>query len=231
DCLVDDINTLTEEVGFKKFHVFGGSWGSTLALVYAIRNREKILSLILRGVFLGNREAIEHYLNGGVKSFYPEVWKRFIQNIPNDFKGHPTEYYYKIMANGEEEQARKLAYEWYLYESSIVRLAGSEEQVDEIEKSGHYRSLSLLEAHYLTHHCFLPENYILNNLKALENTLVWIVNGRYDMICPPRFAFQLAENLKNARLYIEIAGHSASEPKIKKRLIQILEKLSCTKKN
>ncbi|WP_417444087.1 prolyl aminopeptidase [Joostella sp.] len=223
--LVDDINTLTEELNFKKFYVFGGSWGSTLALVYAIRNPSRVLGLLLRGIFLANKSAIKHYIGGGVEKFFPKVWERLISIVPIEKQGDVAGYYYKKMCYSESKTATKFAKEWAIYELSIYKIGLNEKNILDLVNSIPFKSLSKLEAHFISNECFLPENYILDNCYKIKDIPTFIVHGRYDMICPPIYAYQLHQKLKSSKLYILTAGHASSEPEIKKKLTKELESM------
>lgn len=208
DC-VNDINKLMDYVGFSKAYVFGGSWGSTLALVYAINHPERVLGLILRGIWLSNKYSLDHYIAGGIKEFFPDVWERFSTLVK---KGeNPAEYYLKQMLTADQVTSDKYAYEWAYYEMSfytIRKISGTEEILNTFS----YKSLAILEAHYIANNCFIPENFILENIDKIKNINTTIVHGRFDFICPPIMAFQLQEVMKNSKLNIMNAGHSGYDP-------------------
>lgn len=208
DC-VNDINKLMDYVGFSKAYVFGGSWGSTLALVYAINHPERVLGLILRGIWLSNKYSLDHYIAGGIKEFFPDVWERFSTLVK---KGeNPAEYYLKQMLTADQVTSDKYAYEWAYYEMSfytIRKISGTEEILNTFS----YKSLAILEAHYIANNCFIPENFILENIDKIKNIKTTIVHGRFDFICPPIMAFQLQEVMKNSKLNIMNAGHSGYDP-------------------
>lgn len=223
DLLVKDINALTERFQFEKFFIFGGSWGSTLALIYAIRNPSRVLGLQLRGIFLANKSSIDHYIGGGTEKFFPSVWNRLKSLVPLKEQEDMVGYYYKQMCSKEPKIVEQFAYEWARYELSIYKLNLSEKMVLELLQSIPYQSLSKLEAHFISNNCFIPEEYILNNCDELSDIPTSIVHGRYDMICPPLYAHQLHNKLKISRLHLVTAGHAASEPKIENKLIEELE--------
>ncbi len=225
DTLIEDIDSLAETHQFKKFLIFGGSWGSTLALVYAIRNPNKVLGLILRGVFLANKEALDYYINGGVQNFFPEVWEHFQGLVPKNTKDSFAKYYYNKMCSDDQLVSEKFAYEWARYEMSIYKMGVKDAEIEEILNTIPYKSLAKLEAHYMVNNCFLSEDYILNNSDKIENIPTVIVQGRYDAICPPKFAYQLHQKLKKSKLHIVHAGHAASEPEIEKKLTAELDEV------
>jgi proline iminopeptidase len=222
--LVDDINRLLNHLSIENIIFFGGSWGTTLSLVFAIQNPEKVKSLLLRGVFLANKESIQHYINGGIQKEYPAEWNRFKNNVPlNNEQGIP-EYYLDKMLNGTKEDKEFYSYEWAFYEISLFKQGLTENEVHAILSQFPYQSLSIMEAHYLTNYCFIEENFILKNTYKLNNIPVTIIHGKNDNICPLIYAQELHSKLENSILYIEEGGHSDSEPEIEKRIIEIIKK-------
>jgi len=216
--LVADINYLLDKFEIERAIFFGGSWGSTLALVYAIRNLPRVLALVLRGIFLANRASTKHYLGGGVAPFAPEIWERFISQVPKEKRGELVEYYYRQMTSSDLKRRRKFCYEWALYELSLLGLKTPELGVEKELADYSFESLAVLEAHYLRKGCFLPENYILENCEKLSRIPVSIVHGRYDLICPPLEAYLLHQRVEGSRLKIVCAGHASTEPAIQKAL-------------
>ena len=213
--LVNDINQLLDFLNIEKVLLFGGSWGSTLALVYAIQNADRVTGMLLRGIFLGNKGGIDYFINGGVKTQFPAVWNRFEQLVPQDKRDNIPNYYLGKMLSDDEEISNQYAYEWAYYEMSIYKQGvTSDEEIKQLVADMPYKSLSIMEAHYCKHYCFLPEEYILNNAKTLANIKTVIVHGEHDVICPVRFAKQLHQAMENSTLYIVDAGHASSELEI-----------------
>lgn len=220
--LVDDINTLLNHLNIDKINIFGGSWGTTLSLVYAINNPEKTKSLLLRAVFLGDKKSIDHFTNGGIKDKYPKEWNRFKNNVPVNSRQKISEYYLSQMLNGTAENKEFYCYEWAFYEISIFKQELSDKEIDAIVKQIPYHSLSILEAHYLGNNCFIEEGYITKNVDKLDSIPITIIHGENDVICPIEYAQELHEKLNNSVLYIENAGHSDTEPAIENRIITFL---------
>ena len=221
--LVNDINKILDYLNFDKVHIFGGSWGSTLALVYAINNPKRVRGLILRGIFLANKYSLEHYINGGIKEFFPDVWKRFVKPVK---KGeNPADYYLKRILSKNKKISEKFAYEWAYYEMSFYTI-NKISNPDKILKTFSYRSLAILEAHYIINKCFLPEDYIIKNINKIKHIKTSIVQGRYDFICPPIQAFRLHSKLNSSKLNIVSAGHSSSDEEIKKALKTELKRIT-----
>ncbi|HSF18454.1 MAG TPA: prolyl aminopeptidase [Vicinamibacteria bacterium] len=222
DALVEDIERLLDAFSLESVVLFGGSWGSTLSLVYAIRHPDRVRALVLRGIFLANEAAIRHFVGGAVSEFFPEVWERFAELVPEDRKGELASFYLDRMLSGDERERERYCYEWARYELALLKLDWTETPMRELLEHYNYRSLAPLEAHYTAHGFFLPEDYILRNAGALEGKPVSIVHGRYDMLCPPRQAFELHRNLPGSTLRYVRAGHSSSEEAIRAALIEEL---------
>ncbi|OXA86669.1 prolyl aminopeptidase [Flavobacterium hibernum] len=220
--LVEDINKLLNHFSIQKINIFGGSWGTTLSLIFAIQNPEKVKSLLLRGVFLGNKDAIEYYLNGGVEIEFPKEWNRFKNRVSPATTLSIAEYYLNQMLYGTPENKEFYCYEWVFYELSIYKKGITDSEIDAILKQIPYRSLAIMEAHYLSNYCFLEENYILENSSVLDEISITIIHGRDDAICPIIYAEELHAKLKKSTLYIQNGGHSDSEPEIEKRILEVL---------
>ncbi|HEU4791020.1 MAG TPA: prolyl aminopeptidase [Flavobacterium sp.] len=222
--LVNDINTLLKHLGIPKVYLFGGSWGTTLSLIFAIQNPEKVKSILLRGIFLANKESIEYFISGGVENQFPKEWNRFKNNVPITNQENIAAYYLDKMLNGNDKEKDFFSYEWAYYEISIFKNDITETEIQSILKEFAYRSLSIMEAYYLINNCFIEDNYILQNISALQSIPVKIIHGRNDNICPLIYAETLHQKLINSELYIENAGHSDSEPDIENRIIEIIKK-------
>ena len=214
--LVNDINRLLDFLNIEKVLLFGGSWGSTLALVYAIQHAERVTEMLLRGIFLGNKASIDYFINGGIKAQFPAVWERFERLVPSSERENIPKYYLDKMLLEDEVISNHFAYEWAYYEMSIYKQGvTSDEEIKQLVDNMPFKSLAIMEAHYCANYCFIPEGYIFNNIKAIENIKTVIVQGQYDVICPPRFAEQLHQAFgKKSTLHLVNAGHASSEPAI-----------------
>ena len=224
--LVQDIDILLKVLKIKKVFLFGGSWGSTLALVYAIRNPEKIAGMLLRGIFLASKEEIDYFYKGGVKNHFPDAWERFVKIVPKKYQNNIINYYFKQMNSENNKIKNKFTYEWAYYEMSLLKIKSDKKQIEKMMKEYNYKSLSMLEAYYMRNNCFLPNNYILNNINKIAKIPVSIVHGRYDIVCPVINAFKLHKKLKNSVLNVVLAGHAASEPEIIDKLVSEMQRFS-----
>ena len=225
--LIGDINKVLDDLGFKSVYVFGGSWGSTLALVYAIHSPARVKGLVLRGIWLANKYGLDHYINGGIKHFFPDVWERFAKLVPEG--ENPVNYYLDKMLSNDKEISNKYAYEWAYYEMSFYTINKISDP-DESLKTFSFKSMAILEAYYIKNNCFLSEDFIINNINKITNIKTSIVQGRYDFICPPTQAFRLHSKLKNSTLNITNAGHSSSDLENKKTLISELRRITTARK-
>ena len=221
--LVDDINKVLDYLKIYKVYIFGGSWWSTLALIYSINYSERVLGMILRGVFLGNKYSIKYYLEWWIKEFFPDVWDRFI-SITKKSK-NIEKYYFKKMLSINQDISYKYLYEWAFYKMSISKI----NKIDNIDKEIKQllrKSSLIIEAYYLINKCFVKEDYILNNIEKIKDLKISIVQWRYDFTCPPIQAYSLHSKLNNSNLSIVTAWHSYSEEEIKKKLIVELKKIT-----
>jgi len=224
--LIQDTKELLDFLKLNKVILFGGSWGSTLALTFAIEHTEYVLGLVLWGIFLGTKEDIRYYYHGGVEKFFPERWNRFVSLVPQNKRENIPAYYLKKMTS-KSEDADKFAFEWAFYETSFLSMKMTEKEILEDLNEFPYKSLCILEAYYMVNNCFLPDDYIIKNATKLSNIPTSIIQGRYDFICPPINAYKLHKKIKGSKLSFVTAAHSATREKtLKKNVISELERVS-----
>ncbi|WP_225247617.1 prolyl aminopeptidase [Mycoplasmopsis anatis] len=223
DYLIQDINNLTKMLDVDKFILFGGSWGSTLALIYAIRNPERVLSLVLRGIFLCRKSDINWLYQNGVEQFFPEYFEDYMNYLSEEERIDALTSYYKRMTSSDRTVALQAATKFANLESITSTIKTVEPNSDD----KHILEIATLEAHYFVNDSFLPsDNYILENTNKIENIPTYIVHGRYDMVCRPSSAYDLHKKLKNSQLYYtNLAGHSLFEEETKEKLFSIMEEL------
>lgn len=210
--LVEDINKLRIHLKIDKISLYGFSWGSTLALVYAINNPDVVEKMLIGGIFLSRKVDEEFYLQGKIASHFPEVWNNFTSLVPSNSGVSVSEYYKKMMFGEDEEDRKKYAKAWMLYESSIVPLDYQPKRTKrELEKFSS-ESLAYLEAHYILNGSFMEENWILDNVHRIKEVETIIVHGRYDFVCMPSAAVDLYNAMnKKPTLHITMSGHSTGE--------------------
>jgi proline iminopeptidase len=229
--LIEDIEQLRKHLRIERWLVFGGSWGSTLALAYGQAYPERCLAFILRGIFLGTTGEIDWFLHG-MGGFFPEEHEAWLSVLNPEERAAPLLPYLQRMFN--ENPATQLAATraWARYEAACATLTRKSTTLQEDAHSGF--ALARLEAHYMVHECFLSPNQLLDNLHRIGHLPATIIHGRYDVICQPKIAFMLAKKWSRAKLHIvESAGHSAHEIGIENALVastqQMLAELAAQK--
>lgn len=219
--LVADIERLRVHLGIGRWLVFGGSWGSTLALAYAQAHPDRVTGLALRGIFLGRPwEIMWLYEEGGAGRIRPENFRRFIAAIPPAERGHVIEAYWQRLTADDEAVRVAAARAWGAWEGGALTLEDSPEAEAEFSSPEVAVSLARLEAHYFLHGCFLEPNQLLRNIDKIRHIPAVIVQGRYDIICPTQSAYELHEAWPEAEYHVVVAGHAASEPAIVDKLIE-----------
>lgn len=211
--LVEDIKALLEHLNIKKTYLFGGSWGSTLALAFSIKYPEMVSGMILRGIYLPSKEENE-YFTYEAKDNFPEQWQKLASLVPKRYikKKKMETYYYKKILSKNRKERMKYVKAWAEYELSISKLEYSKKEVEKIMKDIKTEAFSSIELHYLTRDCFMPKDYILKNLKRIRNIPTIIVHGRYDCVCRPLSAYILHKLLPKSKLFLTKGGHSSSDP-------------------
>lgn len=223
--LAADIEALRTRLEIERWHVFGGSWGSTLALLYAETHPERCLSLTLRGIFLLRRDEVDWWLYG-MGRFFPELWRDFAGHVPEEERGDLLEAYWRRLTSDDPEVRRKAALAWSVYEGSCCTLLPSPAFAAAFGQESMALSLARLEAHYFRNQRFEPEDRLLRDAGRLRSIPGTIVQGRYDVVCPPSAADQLRRVWPEARhILVPDAGHSSREPGIARELVSALERL------
>ena len=228
--LVSDMELLMREFRVERAKVFGGSWGSTLAAVFAIKHPEMVTHLILRGIFLGNEEEVRNsYITGSVVSLiYPELWERYLSHVPEERRDDPPAHYTEMMGSPDPLIRTFYAYEWARFENALLHLKPqSDAELDEEMRQEPFEALSLLELHYMRNGCFMEDDYIIKNADKIKHNIpTHIVQGRYDIVCPPKSAYRLWLALdKKPEIHWVLAGHSKSDPETQSKLIEIVDSL------
>lgn len=221
--LIKDIEKLREHLLIQKWHVFGGSWGSTLALSYAAKHANKCISMILRGIFLMEVEDIEWFIYTN-KNVFPEAWEQFISVIPEQEHNNLLEAYYKRLTGDDKEEQLKCAMAWSLYESACSTLIPNYEIITTDEQKDAALSISIIECHYFYNEMIKSENSLLKKIDKFRHIPSTIIQGRYDMVCPILAAHKLHNAWPEADyIVVPDAGHSALDPAIRSRLIEAAE--------
>ncbi|MFQ3236399.1 MAG: proline iminopeptidase [Paraglaciecola sp.] len=216
--LLEDVHKIRQHLGIEKWLLFGGSWGSTLALLLAIDDPSRVMGLILRGIFLGRDEDFNWYLDkhGGAAQLFPDFYEDFIEPIHDKLPQMPvTQAYYQILC-GENEVSKMAAVKaWCLWEARISRLHSTLDGNMLVPDVHRAISLAVLECHYIKHNFFIQPDYILNNIHKINDIPSNIVHGRYDCVCKLQGAYALSQVWDASQLTIvPESGHSARETKI-----------------
>ncbi|OAK57356.1 prolyl aminopeptidase [Rhodococcoides kyotonense] len=228
DRLIADIETLRTHLGVERWLVFGGSWGSTLSLAYAQSHRDRVVGLILRGIFLLRRSEIDWYYNGGAGHLFPEQWERFLAPVPEaERTGDLVEVYHRLLTSDDRDVATAAAVAWSSWEAATSYLLPRPEQIAENEDPRFASAFAGIENHYFVNGGFLRENQLLDDAHLLDGIPGVIVQGRYDVVCPATSAYALHKAWPGAELIVvDDAGHSASEPGIVHHLVQATDRFA-----
>jgi len=222
--LVRDIEILRSHLGVDRWLLFGGSWGSTLALAYAQACPERVAGCVLRGVFLG-RPAEVHWFLEGLRAVFPDTHANFVNFLPPAERGDVLGGYLRRLTDPEPAVHMPAARAWSVYEGSCSTLLPSPDTVASFAQDRTALGLARIEAHYFANDLFLPPEGLLDRMDRLAGVPAEIVQGRYDMVCPAATAFDLAAAWPDARLTIvPDAGHSALEPGIRRALVAAVER-------
>ena len=223
--LIDDIERLRGKLGISRWVVFGGSWGSTLALAYAEYHPNRVMALVLRGIFLCRRSEIDWFLYG-LKNIFPEAWRKFAGHLPAHQRNNILKAYYALITDPDPAVHIPAARAWSVYEGSCSSLIPNEMIVANFGSDRVALGLARMESHYFMNDIFLPENYLLNNIGRIRHIRTTIVQGRYDVVCPIVSADDLVRAFPEAQYHIiNDAGHSAFEPGTRAKLIETMERL------
>tara|TARA_R100000935_G_scaffold597_3_gene2192 strand:+ start:646 stop:1635 length:990 start_codon:yes stop_codon:yes gene_type:complete len=227
--LVADIELIRVTLGIDRWIVFGGSWGATLALIYAQTHPENVAALALRGVFLMTQGELDWFYGGGAGRFWPDLWQRFVQLVPEDERGNLIEAYHKRLFSGDMMTETKYARAWAQWENALAAI--DSDGVTGESPADYARAFARLENHYFQHSGWLDsEHQILARTDRLANIPGVIVQGRYDMICPPLSAYTLAQQWPLAKLtFVGRAGHALSEPGISAELVRAMDGFAADK--
>jgi proline iminopeptidase len=227
--LVSDAEQIRTHLGIERWHVFGGSWGSTLALSYAVKHPDRTLSLALRGIFLIRRAEIDFFYQEGTSWLFPDAWQEYLKPIPEAERGDLVTAYYKRLTSGDVSVESECARAWSVWEGSTSKLVPDASLIERTAGDVFARALARIECHYFVNQGFFPyDGWLLDQAKLhLQHIPTVIVQGRYDVVCPAKSAWDLKQAMPHAALHIVAeAGHAAGEPGIIDQLVQATDRFA-----
>lgn len=223
---VQDIEALREHFGIEQWHVFGGSWGSTLSLIYAQHHPNRVLSLILRGIFMCRKSELHWFYQDGASHIFPDAFDSYRDHIPLEEQHDLIRAYYTRLTDDNVEIRRAAAREWTRWEMATSRLFPDPEYLDKAEDLDFAVAFARIECHYFINAIFVEEAYILKNIEQVSHIPTVIVQGRYDVVCPSKSAWELHKAMKTSQLIIvPDAGHSMGEVGIARELVSATDKI------
>lgn len=220
--LLADMEAIRRALDIGRWTLFGGSWGATLALLYAQSWPERVDAMVLRGVFLGTKVELDWFYGGGAARFFPDEWAAFCALVPESERGDMIGAYHKRLFSGNWAEELRFAQAWTRWETALSTVEGRI-----ITPPATYaHSFARLECHYFVNGCFLDDDQIMRHRDRIESIPTMIVQGRLDMVCPPQAAWRLAKDWPKATLFmVNAAGHTMSEPGIAAKLLELMEAL------
>ena len=226
--LVADIERLREHLGIERWQVFGGSWGSTLALAYAETHAERVTELVLRGIFLLRKKEIDWFYQRGAGILFPEAWQNFVAPIPEAERDDLLHAYHRRLTSTDEEVRLQAARAWSIWEASTSRLYYDPELVERSSGAEFAGAFARIECHYFVNGGFMEEGRLLNDAGRIHNIPGVIVQGRYDVVCPVESAWELKQAWGDSCELIVVpdAGHSAREPGIAAALVAATDRFA-----
>jgi proline iminopeptidase len=222
--LIADMETLRGHLQIDKWLLFGGSWGSTLALAYAEAFPENCHGLILRGIFLGREQELDWFLQG-CRTVFPEAWEKLVEPLGESERKDVLGAYHRVLTQGTVEEKLRAARKWSRYEGSCSTLMPSPETVAAFAQDSMALGLARIETHYFVNQLFMPKNALLDNIDKIRGLPGIIIQGRYDMVCPIVTADELHRRWPEAEYHvIPDAGHSAMDPGMRRALVRATER-------
>jgi len=217
--LVTDMETIRQQLAIEQWVIFGGSWGSTLGLYYAQQRPERVLSMILRGVFLGRQQDIDWvYAPHGAAQFFPDNWQQLIESLDSHQQHAPLEAFMAGLLSSDRQQQTKMAQALYNWQSMIGRLAPLKDlpALDFDQLIAHFQ----IQLHFARQHCFISDHLILDKIDTIRHIPAWLIQGRYDLVCPAKQTWELHQAWPESQLnFIHLAGHAGDEAAVVDALV------------
>ncbi len=225
--LVDDMETLRKRLEIDRWQLFGGSWGSTLALTYAEQHPDRVTEMVLRGIFLLRRREIEWYYQEGASRIFPEAWQKFLAPIPESERDDMVGAYYRRLTSTNRDERIAAARAWSMWEGSTSRLVPDPELIERTGEANFAEAFARIECHYFINGGFFErDDKLLHDIHRIAHIPAVIVQGRYDIVCPPESAYELHKAWPKSKLQIAPqSGHSALEPETTALLVAATKEL------
>lgn len=225
--LVADMEKIREHLSIEQWALFGGSWGSTLALAYAQSHPDRVLGLILRGIFLTRPRDIEWFYQKGTSRLFPDYWQDFIAPVAEAERHDMVNAYYQLLTSDDEQVRMQAAQAWSVWEGRTANITQNPHVLAHFSNPQSALSIARIESHYFVNNCFLEPDQLLRNMDRIRHIPGYIVHGRYDVICPLEQAWALHQAWPESSLEIcSVSGHSVLEPEITKALLAAVEDLA-----
>ena len=223
--LIADIEKIREYFNIDKWIVFGGSWGSTLSLSYAISHPSSVKALALRGIFLCRPHEIQWFYQKGASRIFPDAWEHYREAIPEEERHDYVSAYYKRLTSEDAQVRMAAAKAWSVWEAATSTLIQDQHLIDVFGEDFFAEAFARIECHYFINNIFMEsENYILDNVDKIQEIPGAIIQGRYDVVCPTESAWELHKAWPKSDLHIIAdAGHSLTEPGIAKKMLEVMD--------
>ncbi len=223
---VSDIEALRNHFGIDSWHVFGGSWGSTLSLIYAQNHPSRARSLVLRGIFMCRKSELHWFYQDGASHVFPDAFEPYSTHIPESERNDLIAAYYRRLTSEDVSIRRAAAKEWTRWEMATSRMFPDPDYLEKAEDLDFAVAFARIECHYFINGIFVEDGHILNNCDKIVNIPTIIIQGRYDMVCPTKSAWELHKALQNSNLVIvPDAGHSMGETSIARELVKATDEI------
>lgn len=224
--LVSDVEALREHFGIERWMVFGGSWGSTLALAYAQAHPERVTELVLRGIFMGRKKELAWFYQEGASHVFPEYWQAYVATIPKRERGNMIKAYYKRLTSKDPAVRLAAAKSWSIWEGATSKLHVDHANIARVGADDFATAFARIECHYFVNACFMRnDSQLLDDVDFIRHIPCTIVQGRYDMVCPATSAHELHQAWPEAEyIVVPDAGHSMTEPGIREALLEACDK-------
>ena len=224
--LVNDIEKIRQYLNIEKWVVFGGSWGSTLSLSYAVTHPDRCIALILRGIFLLREKELQWFYQEGASYIYPDAWEKYLKPIPNEERHDMMKAYYKILTGDDQDARFEAAKAWAIWEASTSKLIQNKKSLHHFEDQNIADIFARIECHYFVNKGFFEyDGWLLDQIEKIRHIPSVIVQGRYDVVCPMITAWELHQKWPEADFHIiQDSGHSMLEVGIRDKLIEYTNK-------